>query len=73
MNVIEATETLVARGHVGRGERAWSQLWQVPTFFVGLLAFLSVAATSNRLISIVRSMDPAAVSAKLGTVARAVT
>ena len=36
----DATEGVVAQGHVGRGQRAWSQLWQVPTFLIGVLAFL---------------------------------
>lgn len=46
MNGNEATVGVVARGHVGRGQRAWSQLWQVPTFVIGLFAFLCVAASS---------------------------
>ncbi|GEM_PF-1822148 len=46
MNVTEATAGVVAHGQIGRGQRAWSQLWQVPTFFVGLLAFLGVAVSS---------------------------
>lgn len=46
MNDKEATGGMVAQGQVGRGQRAWSQLWQVPTFMIGLLAFLCVAASS---------------------------
>lgn len=36
----------VAHGHVGRGRRALSQLWQVPTFVAGVVAFLCVAANA---------------------------
>lgn len=46
MNANGATEGVVAHGQIGRGRRAWSQLWQVPTFIVGLLAMLGVAASS---------------------------
>ena len=35
-----------AGGRVGRARLAPSQLWQVPTFLVGLLAFLAVAASA---------------------------
>ncbi len=42
-----ATVGVAAHGHVGRGRRAWSQVWQVPTFFAGLIAVLVVAASSS--------------------------
>jgi TolA-binding protein len=41
-----ATGGAVAHGHVGRGRRAWSQLWQVPTFVAGVVAILCVAANA---------------------------
>jgi tetratricopeptide (TPR) repeat protein len=47
MNVTGATNALVARGQVGRGQRTLAQLWQVPTFFAGVLAFLCVAASAS--------------------------
>src|SRR5688500_15136575 len=34
------------RGGVGRRRRALGQLWQVPTFMVGLFAFILVAASA---------------------------
>ena len=46
MDASEATASAVAHGQIGRGRRTWSQLWQVPTFFVGFLALLCVAASS---------------------------
>src|SRR5262245_38583391 len=46
MNGSEATVGVVAHGHVGRADRAISQLWQVPTFLVGVIAFLCVAASA---------------------------
>src|SRR5437868_962197 len=46
MDGSSATGGLVAHGHVGRGRRAWSQLWQVPIFILGLLTFVLVAAHS---------------------------
>ncbi len=33
-------------GKVGRAGRSWGQIWQVPTFFVGLLAFVAVAVSA---------------------------
>src|SRR5689334_10435024 len=41
-----APETAAQQRTVGRTARAPAQLWQVPTFFAGLLAFLVVTAGS---------------------------
>ncbi len=45
MDAVEAAAE-VARGKIGRGARTWGQLWQAPTFLVGLLVFVAVAVTS---------------------------
>src|SRR5688572_29898860 len=34
------------RGKVGRASQTLGQLWQVPTFFLGLLAFVGVAISA---------------------------
>jgi tetratricopeptide (TPR) repeat protein len=47
MNATHATDGLVAHGRIGRGQRAWSRLWQVPTFFFGLMLFLAAAISSS--------------------------
>jgi tetratricopeptide (TPR) repeat protein len=43
---MSATEPNAAGSRVGRSRLAPSQLWQVPTFFLGLLAFLAAAASA---------------------------
>jgi len=45
MNGGQALEIIRKKGQVGRARRSVGQLWQVPTFFAGLLAFIIVLAT----------------------------
>jgi tetratricopeptide (TPR) repeat protein len=40
------TSTSIPGSKVGRARRRLGQLWQVPTFLIGLLAFLAVAASA---------------------------
>src|SRR5438309_390070 len=40
------SSTSITGSKVGRARRDLSQLWQVPTFLLGLLAFLGVAASA---------------------------
>ncbi len=40
------TSTTVLGSKVGRARRSLGQLWQVPTFLIGLLAFVGVAAST---------------------------
>lgn len=46
MNAKDAAGGVVAHGRIGRGRRAWSGLWQVPTFFLGLILLLIVAVSA---------------------------
>lgn len=43
---MSAGDSRLSAGRIGRASRTLGQLWQVPTFFLGLLALALVAATS---------------------------
>jgi tetratricopeptide (TPR) repeat protein len=46
MSTVQAEESRGPQGQVGRAGRSSSQLWQVPTFFLGLLAFIAAFVTA---------------------------